>query len=99
MQSYELNKRCHFLLSSLSVKNIEATDKDGEPFMITVDNLFLCKSAVGLKNGDSGGLLHDGQRIVGLIVAKADEGVVLIHPIMELLELAADETGVRLEIE
>lgn len=79
-----------------SVNDIDTTGATGVTRKISINNLFLCKSDTGVNKGDSGGLVHDGDKVVGIVVAKADDGFVLFHPIERILQLGNNSSGIQL---
>ncbi len=78
--------------SATTFRNVHAYDA-GE---ITVSNLYACKGKVD--RGDSGGLVYLGEKVVGIIVAKADDHWVFIHALDDALDFLKANTGLAISI-
>lgn len=64
--------------------------------LITVANLYACQGIV--ERGDSGGIVYVGDLAVGFIVAKADDGWVFIHALVDAFAFLATRTGFAVEV-
>jgi len=63
---------------------------------IRIGNLIGCRGAA--EKGDSGGLVFDGNRVAGIIVARSDNGWVLIHSLSAAFEYLKGELGREIDI-
>ena len=77
--------------STTTIRRIETPEGNH----VTVHNLIACKgSAV---SGDSGGIAFVEDRAVGMLVARADDNWVFIHPIKDALDHLAEESDLSMK--
>ena len=63
---------------------------------ISIANLIGCRGTA--QKGDSGGLVFDGANVAGIIVAKSDNGWVLIHSLSAAFDYLQNELGQQIDI-
>lgn len=73
----------HIRSSTSTFRDIRLADGN----TVTIGNLIACRGVAA--RGDSGGIAFIDDRAVGMIVAKADDDWVLIHPLREAFAFAA----------
>lgn len=61
---------------------------------VTIHNLIACRGVAEL--GDSGGIVYLGDRAVGMIVARADDDWMFIHPLQEAISHLGSISGLEL---
>lgn len=92
-QSSRANDHSIEVQSSVTTFKNVSTEDAGD---ITVNNLYACRGEVA--EGDSGGLVYFEKSVVGIIVAKADDGWVFIHALNEAIDFLQSQTGVEVGI-
>ncbi len=83
----------------LSIESEPSTIRDidtQDGTKISISNLVGCRGTA--QKGDSGGLVFDGEKIAGIIVAKSDNGWVLIHSLSAAFDYLQSELGRQIDI-
>jgi hypothetical protein len=92
---------CHSLMSEVHNIRIESEESFFENILtpegnqVIVHNLLACTGIV--ERGDSGGIVYRDDRAVGIIVAKADDNWVFIHPLENAVNHLSDLSGLGIE--
>lgn len=85
----------HEIILQSAATTFRDVEADGLGF-ITVANLYACQGVV--ERGDSGGIVYAGDLAVGIIVAKADDGWVFIHALVDAFAFLETRTGFAVEV-
>ena len=63
---------------------------------ISISNLISCRGTA--EKGDSGGLVFSNDQIAGIIVAKSDNGWILVHSLKDAFDYLQNELGRQIDI-